>query len=44
MSEPIDFTKDDPTGDTADFDNDIVRRESWPVGGVAELELSVVVG
>jgi len=43
MSEPIDFTKDGPTGDDT-FDSDIVRRESWPVAGVAELELSVDVG
>ena len=41
MSEPIDFTKDEPTGE---FDSEIVRRESWPVSGVAELELSVDVG
>ena len=46
MSEPIDFTKDDATGgtDTAGIDTDIARRESWPVSGVAELELSVDVG
>lgn len=39
MSEPIDFTKDGNAIDT-----ELVRRESWPVGGVAELELSVDVG
>jgi hypothetical protein len=46
MSEPIDFTKDDATRgtDTAGIDTDIARRESWPVSGVAELELSVDVG
>ena len=38
-SESIDFTKpSEPLGD------DFVRRESWPVRGVAELELSVDVG
>ena len=45
MSEPIDFTKDEPTGGSdAGIDNELVRRERWPVSGVAELELSVDVG
>jgi hypothetical protein len=39
MTESIDFTKqEEPLGD------EFSRRESWPVGGVAELELSVDVG
>ena len=40
MSEPIDFTKDDATvAPTPRIDTELVRRESWPVSGVAELEL-----
>jgi Putative adhesin len=39
MSDSIDCMKEDePLGD------DLVRRESWPVAGIAELELSVDVG
>jgi Putative adhesin len=39
MTESIDFTKQEEPPP-----NDLSRRESWPVGGVAELELSVDVG
>jgi Toastrack DUF4097 len=39
MSEPVDVTKR-----SEPLDDELTRRESWPVRGVAELELSVDVG
>lgn len=53
MNDAIDFSKDSSgdssgdspdTPDTPDTPSDAVRRESWPVKGAAELEVSVDVG
>ena len=44
MSEPVDSPRRPTGGTDAGIDNELVRRESWPVDGVAELELSVDVG
>ncbi|MBV9920755.1 MAG: hypothetical protein JOY78_07900 [Pseudonocardia sp.] len=44
MNDPIDFTKDESWDDSGPDGDALVRNESWPVSGVAELELTVDVG